>query len=141
MNSNPGDNSNYKQFEKSTTDIESMSSITSVNPSNCSHMKCSCGKVCKGLRDLKMHQRSCRVISDLEGEIFDPVEEDITGSYNNDNASGDYNTSNILPVIKPGIKFPKSDEHWKAANLYFMNSFPISNLKSSCINTSNITMN
>ena len=143
MNSNPGDNSTYgyKQFENSTANIESMSSTTSENPSNCSHIKCSCGKVCKGLRGLKMHQRSCRVISDLEGEVFESIEEDITGSYNNDDASGDDNTTNILPVIKPGIKLPKSDEHWKTANLHFMNSLPTSDLKSSCINTSIITMN
>ena len=108
MNSNPGDNSKYgyKQFENSTANIESMSSTISENPSNCSHIKCSCGKVCKGLRGLKMHQRSCRVISDLEGEVFESIEEDITGSYNNDDASGDDNTTNILPVIKPGIKLP-----------------------------------
>ena len=143
MNSNPGDNSKYgyKQFENSTANIEGMSSTTSENPSNCSHIKCSCGKMCKGFRGLKMHQRSCRVISDLEGEVFESIEEDITGSYNNDDASGDDNTTNILPVIKPGIKLPKSDEHWKTANLHFINSLPISDLKSSCINTSIITMN
>ena len=88
-----------------------------------------------------MHQRSCRVISDLEGEVFESIEEDITGSYNNDDASGDDNTTTILPVIKPGIKLPKSDEHWKTAYLHFMNSLPISDLKSSCINTSIIIMN
>ena len=55
--------------------------------------------------------------------------------------SGDDNTTNILPVIKPGIKLRKSDEHWKTANLHFMNSLPISDLKASCINRSIITMN
>ncbi len=32
-------------------------------------VKCCCGKVCKGARGLKMHQRSCRVIDDLEDEL------------------------------------------------------------------------
>ena len=51
------------------------------------------------------------MISDLEGEVFESIEEDISGSYNNDDASGDDNTTNILPVLKPGIKLPKSDKH------------------------------
>ena len=32
-------------------------------------VKCCCGKVCKGARGLKMHQRSCRVIEDLQDEL------------------------------------------------------------------------
>ena len=69
MNSNPDDSSNYgdRKFEKqdkSTVIFESMSSTALENPSNVLHIKCSCGHVCKRLRYLKMHQRSCRVISE-----------------------------------------------------------------------------
>ena len=73
MNTHSSDNSNYgyQEFEsqvESTINIQR--NATSENPSNCSHIKCSCGKVCKGIRGLKMHQRSFRVINDLEGEVF-----------------------------------------------------------------------
>ena len=60
-----------------------------------------------------MHHQSCRVISDLEGELFEPVEEDIIGSYNNDDSSGDSNILNTFPVIKPGINLPQSDKTGK----------------------------
>ena len=75
MDPNHCGNSNYgyqkvDQQVKSTVNAESMSSTISENPSNCSHIKGSCGKVCKGLRCLNMHQRSCGVIRDLEGEVF-----------------------------------------------------------------------
>jgi hypothetical protein len=36
---------------------------------SCKAVKCCCGKVCKGTCGLKMHQRSCRVIDDLEDEL------------------------------------------------------------------------
>ena len=118
-----------------------MSCTTSENPCNCSHIKCPCRKVYNGLRGLKIHQRSCGVTSGLEGEVFEPVKEDVTASYNNDDASGDDTTGNVRLVRKPGIKLPKSNEHWKAAHPYFMNSLLNSDLKSSCISTSIITMN
>ena len=43
-------------------------------------------------------------MSDLKGEVFEPIEEDMIGCYNNDDSSGDYNTINSLSLIKPGIK-------------------------------------
>ena len=41
-------------------------------------VKCCCGKVCKGARGLDMHQRSCRVIEDLQDEL----QQQMTGSLN-----------------------------------------------------------
>ncbi|CAB4032766.1 Hypothetical predicted protein, partial [Paramuricea clavata] len=38
-------------------------------------IKCCCGKVCKGARGLKMHQRSCRVIQGLDSEFRTDLEE------------------------------------------------------------------
>ena len=67
-----------------------------------------------------MHQRNCRVIKDLNDETFEIVEENLTGSYNNDSSSDDLvNTlKNPLLDIKPGIKLLKSDDQWKAANFF-----------------------
>ena len=41
-------------------------------------VKCCCGKICKGPRDLKMHQRSCQVINSLNDELCADLEEQIT---------------------------------------------------------------
>ncbi|CAB4043481.1 Hypothetical predicted protein, partial [Paramuricea clavata] len=38
-------------------------------------VKCCCGKICKGTRGLKMHQRSCRVIHGLNNELCTDLEE------------------------------------------------------------------
>ena len=46
----------------------------STHVSNCSEVRCCCGKVCNGLRGLKIHQRSCRVLKGLEQETLDYVE-------------------------------------------------------------------
>ena len=48
---------------------------------------------------------------------------------------------NSLPDIKPGVKLIKSDDQWKAANLFFMVSLPICGLNSSNINDSIALMN
>ena len=113
----------------------------SLSPSNCHNVKCCSGKLCKGLRDLKMHQRNCRVVKDLNDEPFDFVEENLTGSYNNDNSSHDldYILNNSLP--DPGVKLPKSDGQWKVANSFFMVLQPICGLTLSSINDSIVLMN
>ena len=46
---------------------------SSTHVSNCSEVRCCCGNACNGLRGLKMHQRSCRVLKGLEQETFDSV--------------------------------------------------------------------
>ena len=89
-------------------------------------IKCCCGKVCKGARGLKMHQRSCRVIHDLNTELYSDMQE-----------QGDFETENIpemdqfnqneastannqsIPDLKRGIKLPKSNLQWSTANDYF----------------------
>ena len=53
-----------KEDTTSTTVADMLSPRT-----NCSLVKCSCVKICNGRRGLKMHQRSCRVIKDLSGEL------------------------------------------------------------------------
>ena len=61
--------------------------IQSPNVSLSSRMvvKC-CGKICKGARGLKMHQRSWQVIHSLNDELCADLEEPITND----------NTNNIL---------------------------------------------
>ena len=59
-----------------------------------------------------MHQRTCWVVKDLTEETFEFVEENLTGSYNNDSYNEDLsnNITNSNPDVKPGVKFPKSDD-------------------------------
>ena len=85
-----------------------------------------------------MHQRTCRVVQDLTEETFEFVEENLTGSYNNDNYNEDMDNSitNSIPHVKPGVKLPKSDDQWNAANLFLMVLLPISGLHSSSIDDS-----
>ena len=107
----------------------------SHSPSTCNHVKCSCGHVYKGLRGLKMHQRNFRVIKDLASETFEFVQDDLIGSYNNDDSIDDLNHTirSSLPNIKPGVKLPRSDDQWTAANLHFMVSLLSCGIKSSNI--------
>ena len=89
FNTGEGFNGNQRlhdQTESIKTD-DSKNIGISKSPSTCNHIKCSCGKVCKGLRGLKMHQWTCRVIKDLADETFEFVQDDLIGSYNNDDSS------------------------------------------------------
>ena len=77
--------------------------------------KCCCGKVCKGARGLKMHQRSCWVIMGLNNELLQNVFEQ---EESNNNCAGDlddigtpsvYNTTQEeeYPELKKGINLLK----------------------------------
>ena len=72
--------------------------------SNCSNGHCCCGKICNGLRGVKMHQRSCRIIKSLENETFESAEscDSDTGQDTTGQEAGDIDW-NSLPNIKPGI--------------------------------------
>ena len=145
FNTGEGFNGNqqlHDQTESIITDDSNNIGISN-SPSNCNHVKCSCGKVCKGLRGLKMHQRNCRVIKDLADETYEFVQDDLIGSYNNDDSSENlnYDISSLLPNIKPGVKLPKSDDQWKAANLHFMVSLPICEINWSNTNDAMKLMN
>ena len=52
---------------------------------SCKAIKCCCGKVCKGPRGLKMHQRSCRIIDDLEDELKQQMTEILSDQENEEN--------------------------------------------------------
>ena len=68
--------------------------------------KCICGKKCKGLRGLKVHQRSCRAIIFLnnDNKVIDNFEQDaIENHFVTTNSKQDECTS-----LKEGVKLPKS---------------------------------
>ena len=62
-----------KDQDDATDDLDAETStkspsLTSRNPHT---INCSCGKMCIGIKCLKMHQRSCRVVKSLAGETFE----------------------------------------------------------------------
>ena len=89
-------------------------------------VKCCCGKICKGARGLKMHQRSCQVVHSLNDELCADLEEQITNDNTNnilENNNYDNNNNNLnyesFPELKKGVKLPKNDSEWSTANDYF----------------------
>ena len=89
-------------------------------------VKCACGKECKGMKGLKMHQRRCRVMDNTEFSQpprfeylnIDPYEADIERQQEEITVE----SLNIFE-IKPEIKLPKSNEQWIEANAYFRSIF------------------
>ena len=91
-----------------------------------SALKCCCGKVCKGQRGLKMHQRSCRLIHDMDSELqqdivdqnyLDLADLNEVGENANDNITTVL--SDEISVLKKGIRLPKRESEWATANEYF----------------------
>ncbi len=89
-------------------------------------IKCCCGKVCKGARGLKMHQRSCRVIHGLDSELCTEIEElsnsdteTISDMSQATNSEQPVINEEYIPDLKRGIKLPKSNSEWSTANEYF----------------------
>ncbi|CAB4013493.1 Hypothetical predicted protein, partial [Paramuricea clavata] len=83
-------------------------------------VKCCCGKICRGARGLKMHQRSCQVIHDLNDELSADLEEQITtdntaDTTENDNSINDIDMINdeSFPELKQDINLPKNDSGWQ----------------------------
>ena len=83
-------------------------------------VKCSCGKECKGVKGLKMHQRCCRVIERMgedQRSEFDILNNDVSGESNNEH---DIDVNKLPNVqIKPGMKLPRSQDEGTAANEFF----------------------
>ena len=81
-----------------------------------------------------MHQRSCRVIDDMEEELQqqmkdalnDQVYEDSAQSV--ENVAPSLNSEESYPYLKKGIKLPKSPLQWSIANDFFqltLSNYPI----------------
>ena len=71
---NEGSFGNSAQQTRQNTKA-TIANVSTSTPSTCHNVTCCCGTVCKGLRGLKMHQRNCRAIKDLHGEIFEVMQE------------------------------------------------------------------
>ncbi|XP_028412518.1 uncharacterized protein LOC114535400 [Dendronephthya gigantea] len=107
--------------------------------------KCYCGKICKGTRGLKMHQRNCQVILGLNNELVDNIFEheecnNICGENLNDldsTSNPNTNYGKEYPELKKGINLPKTDSEWQTANEDFkfsLMSYPP--IRSTDLNTS-----
>ena len=106
---------------------------------NTSTIICCCGKTCKGLRGLKMHQRSCRVVHGLNDVPLEELSDTDRGNRTNNDV--DLTLTEHMPNVKPGVKLPKSEFQWKLANEYFHAILPIAEIKSLDINTAIKQMN
>ena len=116
-----------ENVDNSTTLLGKMPVITSpgIGTPKRSGIKCCCGKVCKGARGLKMHQRSCRVILGLNNELRADLDEennnicpdDISNNVQCNSNAGE--THEEFPFLKKGINLPQSDKEWSTANEYF----------------------
>ena len=87
-------------------------------------VKCSCGKECKGVKGLKMHQRCCRVIEDMDEDQRSECEilnDDVCSESTNEQVIEVDKLANVR--IKPGVKLPRSTDEWTAANDYFKTVF------------------
>ena len=95
-------------------------------------IKCCCGKICKGNRGLKMHQRSCQVLNGLNNELCADLEEqiadnaeDITTDDQPCNTQSNLDTEDVTPELKKGINLPKKESEWATANKYFKFAIPL----------------
>ena len=97
---------------------------------SCKAVKCCCGKVCKGARGLKMHQRSCRVIDNLEDKLQQQMAEACDDHSNEENVDQAISPENLstncqenFPDLMKGIKLPKSPLQWSIAKDFFKLTF------------------
>ena len=105
---------------------------------NCAEITCCCGKNCKGIIGLKMHQRSCSVFNGLDENFSEMVREDILESVKNEEIDTENenlrNQTDVLQeseetvLLKRGVKLPKSCSDWSLANDHFkgvLSNYPI----------------
>ena len=90
-----------------------------------------------------MHQRGCQVISGLNNELCEDLEEKIQQNNTELSTDNDVNTNlNIVenekvPVLKEGINLPKKDWKWATANDYFKSALFVNGpIESQDLNTS-----
>ena len=124
---NPNSNHrNVNDFEQTLLTVNQ-----NITTGNYSLIKCNCGKKCKGLRGLKAHQRSCRVIEKLNGDLYDVIDEE----EENNIPDGEHTTLDATPDIRPGIKLPRTQSQWTEANLFFLSALRVDELSGENIDT------
>ena len=86
-----------------------------IEPPANSQVKCCCGRICKGIKGLKLHQRSCRLITGFDKEeLF----EEVADNFPDTNTGQDTLPEEIID-LKPGVRLQKTDEQWQLANQFF----------------------
>ena len=105
------------------------------NNDDCYMKECYCSKLCKGLRGLKAHQRSCKVLDlpELREMFQQPLLQELIVN-ESDNISDDNNSGNEPDnedvhnnVVLKGFKLPRSKEEWDSVNTHFKNNMVIQN--------------
>ena len=91
---------------------------------------CSCGKECKGVKGLKMHQRTwvrvIRVIEKMDEDQrseFEFVNDDVYIESTNEQMIDIDQLANVR--IKPRVRLPRSQDKWTAAINFFKAVFEI----------------
>ena len=120
----PGDRTSTTARQAIPTPCTAISSKTVI--------KCCCGKMCKGARGLKMHQRSCHVIHGLNNQLLEDREDQMHANETLESTEIEFSDSacNLpieenIPELKKGIKLPKTDNQWLTANEYFKSSLQL----------------
>ena len=104
--------------------VEPVISTPTTSVAKKTGIKCCCGKVCKGARGLKMHQRSCRVILGLNSELLEDMF-NVAECNNVHNDSVEHTETpnsdehDEYPVLRKGINLPKTNSEWLTANEHF----------------------
>ena len=104
--------------------LENRTPVNNTIPTN-SIARCCCGKECKGLRGLRRHQRSCRVLQGIGTELEDFMQNNEEELSNNDL---EIEQKGVVPDVKQGIKLSTSESQWKSANDFFRAALPLSSI-------------
>ena len=91
--------------------------VSPVRNIDVASIKCCCGKLCKGMKGLRIHQRSCRIVNNL-GEEGSTIDE----SYCETKECPENHLSDHFE-LNPGIRVPRSDNEWLLANTFFQSAF------------------
>ena len=101
-----------------------------VVTNGCKNVNYSCRKQCKGRKGLKAHQRSCRIIQGLHGNLLYDLDYKIEETDAENVEEVELPTSfnicsevNAKADLKQGIKLPKSHAQWSVANDFFKVTF------------------
>ena len=128
----------HQSSSNSNVAIDNANSNNFVNPeiinnrsiANVEYIICSCGKQCKGLRGLKAHKRSCRVIKSMSDNSVDNLENDYN-ELNDDNNFYIYVDNNLLNDTTNECKKTKlltSTNDWDITNTYFHSNLATSEI-------------
>ena len=138
------ESSNARNISSPLLPPESIKVVTN----GCKNVNCSCGKQCKGLKGIKAHQRLCRIIQGLHGNLLYDLDNEIEETEAENVEEVETPTSfNICPEViakadlKQGIKLPKSNAQWSIANDFFKATFLNSPISAQNLNTAIKEMN